>query len=112
MRISSGNLRRFVMTWTPAALADRLLAAVFFFFRLMLSLRYRRLQRNLQLFNCRMRENHTIVAQQVIRMHLVAAYQLQPLNVASAQSQIAILVLRFFADRTFLTPFQRVKSFS
>src|ERR1700732_2273021 len=100
MRISSGHLRRFIVPWTPATLADRLLRAfVFFFFRLLLPLRYRGLQRNLPLFNRRLRENHAVITQQMIWMHFVASYQFQSLNVARAQSQVAVFVLRLFDNQ-------------
>src|ERR1035437_3982821 len=108
MRISSGYLRRFFMSCTPPRSARRLLGA-FFFLGLVLPLRHRRLQRNLQLLNRRLRENRPVIPQQVIRMHLVAAYQLKPLDVAGAQCQVVILVLRLFDNQHRLIDLQQVQ---
>ena len=42
-------------------------------------------------------------------MHFVAADQFEPLNIARAQSQIAVLVLRLFDDQHRRIDFQRVQ---
>src|SRR5271157_644193 len=96
------------MPRAPPRSAGRLLCGLVFS-RLALLLRHRILQRNLQLLDRRMRENHAVIPQQVIGMHLVAAHQLEPLNIAGTQGQIAVLVFRFFHDQHRRIHFQRVE---
>src|SRR5579863_4521654 len=108
MRSSSGHLRRFFITLPAAAFLDRLFRA-FVFARFALLLRHRVLQRKLQLLNRRMREDHRVVPQQVVGMHVISPHQFEPVNVARAQFQVAILMLRRFHDQHRRSHFQRIE---
>src|SRR5579863_2032914 len=104
------HLRRFFMLGaTPRSRGRFLRAFVFVFAGLVLPLRSRLLQRNLQLLYGRLREDHAVVAQQMIRMHLAPAHQFQPVDIARAQCEVAILVLGFLDDQNRLVDFQRVQ---
>src|ERR1017187_3786259 len=99
----------------PRALARRsrrfFSAFVFFLFlrRLALPLGQSILQRELQFFDGGMRKNHAVIFQQVIRMNLVARYELETFNVARAQFQIAIGGVRRFHDQHRLFNLERLE---
>jgi len=96
------------MPRTPPRSARRLLGA-FFFFVLCFRFDTEDFSETCSFSNRRLRENHAVIAQQVIRMHLVAPQQLEPLNIARAQSQILILVLRLFDNQNRLIDLQRIQ---
>src|SRR5580693_2759028 len=81
----------------------------FFFRRLALPLGQTILQRQLQLLESRLRENHTIVSQQVIRMNFIPRNQLQSVDIARAQLQIAVRRVRRFHNQHRLLNFERVQ---
>src|SRR4051812_6266849 len=97
MRSSLRHLRRFFSALPATPFFHWLLRRFFFTTaRLALFLRNRTLQRKLQLLDRRMRKDHAIMAQQVIRMHFVPPHQFKPVDIARAQLQIAVVVLRRF----------------
>src|SRR3974390_1180655 len=110
MRSSLRHLRRFFSPSAAAAFFPRLLRRfVFASARLALLFRNRTLQRNLQLLDRRMREDHSVMPQQVIWMHFIPAHQLEPVDIARAQLQIAVVVLGGLYNENRLLYFQRVK---
>src|SRR5689334_20490145 len=112
MRSSLRYLRRFISTLPATALFDRLLwPFVFAAARLAVLLRNRTLQRNLQFLNRRMREDHAVVPQQMIRMHFISAYQFKPIDIPRTQLEVAIVGLRCFHHEDSLVDLQRVQSF-
>src|SRR5580700_1758073 len=110
-----GYLRRFVRPRPPPRSRRRFLRAFVFVFAgagLVLPLRDRFLQRHLQLLDRRMRKNHAVVLQQVIGMHFGAAHQFEPVNIARAQFQVAILVFRGLDDQNCLVDFESAEGFA
>src|SRR5438309_2631400 len=96
------------MTRPPPRRARRLFLA-FARLRLVLASRCRLGQRNLQLLYCRLREDHMVIAQQVIRMNHVALYQFRPGNIARAQLEVAVSVFRDFYQQRRLFDLQLVE---
>src|SRR5215472_17659036 len=57
-----------------------------------------------------MREDHTVMAQQMIGMYLIPPHQLEAVDIARAQFQIAVIVLRSYNHQHRLIDLQRVQS--
>src|ERR1700722_2129611 len=109
MRISSGDLRRFLMARPPPRRVGG-------FFRglvlggLALPLRTRILQRKLQSFDRRLRKNRAVVTQQMVRVNFVAMHQLDSVEIARAQRQITISMARDLDQQRRGFHLQRVQS--
>src|SRR5579862_1910744 len=112
MPISLRHLRRFFMPRASARNARSLLLAFAFTLaarRLVLALRSRILQRELQLLDRRLRKDHLLIAQQMIRMHLIARDQLTAFNIPRAEFEIPVPVVRNFYQQHRLFHLQLVK---
>src|SRR5690349_8328851 len=111
MRSSLRHLRRFFIALPTTPFVRGLLAG-FVFARtgFALSLRDRSLERNLQLLDSRMGKDHSIVPQQVIRMNFIATNNLETVNVACAQLEITILLLRRLDDQNRRVDLERIQS--
>src|SRR6266581_624610 len=95
MRISSGYLRRFFMLYPASRSSSRLLLS-FFSRRLFLALGKRTFQRKLQLFNCWLRKDRTVVTEQVIRMNFVPIHQFNSMKIPRTELQVAVSMIRNF----------------
>src|SRR4051794_12905849 len=100
MRSSLRHLRRFFVTLPATPFVCWLLRGfILAGTGLAMLLRDRSLERNLQLLNRGMREDHVIVPQQVIGMNFIPTNDLESVDVARAQLKIAILLLSRFDDQ-------------